>query len=112
MSVGENAKTATSLKMESSYKSPTGTVWQLAVGTIPIVLILARKSVMTGNRVRYASSLAKSSVLILDATRGVLSHAHPVPRIALGLVRIAENARWPVQCHVICYPALDDARRC
>ena len=112
MSAGENAKIATSSKMESSYMFPTRNVLQYAVGTTPLVIIHARKRVMMGNRVRYARSLAKSNVLTLDATKLARSHAHPVPRIALGLVRIAENARWPVQCHVICYPALDDARRC
>lgn len=112
MSVGENAKTATSSKMESSYKFLTGNVWHHAVGTTPLVIILARKVVMMDSRAHYARNLVKTSVLTLDATRAALSHAHPVSRIALGLVHIVENARWPVQCHVICYPALDDVRRC
>ena len=111
MSVGENAKTVISSKMESSYKFPTENVLQYAVGTTPLVIILARKSVMMGNPVHYARNRAKSSVLTLDATRDALSRAHPVSRIALGLVRIAEDARWHVQCRVICYPVLDDARR-
>ena len=111
MSVGENAKTAISSKMESSYKFPTGNVLQHAVGTTPLVIILARNRVMMGNRVHYARNRAKSSVLTLDVTRDALSPAHPVSRIALGLVRITENARWPVQYRVICYLALEDARR-
>ena len=97
--------------MESCYRLPTGNVLQNAVGTTPLVIILAKERVMTGNRVRYARNLAKSSVFILGATRDALNRAHPVSRIALGLARIVENARWPVQCRVICYPALDDARK-
>ncbi|KAL8794129.1 MAG: hypothetical protein Q9195_003314 [Heterodermia aff. obscurata] len=108
---GENAKTATSSKTESSYRFPTGNVLQYAVGTTLLVIILARKRVMMGNSVHYARSLAKFSVLTLDATRAAQSRAHPVPRIALGLVHIVENVGWPAQCLVIYYPALDDARR-
>ena len=87
-------------------------VVQNAVATTPPVIILARERVMMGNHVHYARNLAKSSVLTPDVARAALSRAHPVLRIALGLVHIAENVRWPVRCLVICYPALDDARRC
>ena len=97
--------------MESFYKSPTGNVLQHAVGTTPLVIILARKRVMMGNGVHYARNLAKSSVPTPDATRDALSRAHPVSRIAPGLARIAEVAGWPVQCRVTYCPALEDARR-
>lgn len=110
-SVGENAKTATSSKMESSYKFPTVNVLQHAVGTTPLAIILARKPVMMDNGVHYARNLAKSTALTLDATRDALSRAHPVSRIAPGRARIAEVAGWPVQCRVTYCPALEDARR-
>ena len=111
MNASKNAETATSSKMESSYRHPTENVLRNAVATILPVIILVRKRVMMGNRVHYARNLAKSSVLTHDATRNALSRVHPVWRIVLGPVRIVGNARWRAQCRVICCPALSDARR-
>ena len=66
------------------------------------VVIAAKLYAMATCPVLFARNPAKSAAVIRSAASYVMSLAHHVLRIVLGLVHIADGVRYHVQCPVIC----------
>ena len=62
--------------------------------------------------VLFALNPAKLAAIIQNAASYVISLAHHVLRIVLGLVHIADSVYYHVQCPVICYHAQSAMQRC
>ena len=75
-------------------------------------VIAAKLHAMATCSVLFARNPAKSAAIIRNAASYVTNLAYHVPRIVLGLVHIADGARYHVQCPVIYYHAQSAVRRC
>ena len=75
-------------------------------------VIAAKLHAMATCPVLFARNPAKSAAIIRNAASYVTNLAYHVPRIVLGLVHIADGARYHVQCPVICYHAQSAVQRC
>ena len=77
-----------------------------------LAVIAAKLHAMATCPVLFARIPAKSAAIIRNAANYVMSLAHHVLRIVLGLVHIADGARYYVPCPVICYYAQSAVQRC
>ena len=75
-------------------------------------VIAAKPHAMAKCPVLFARNPAKSAATIRNAASYVRSLARHVLRIVLGLVHIADGARYHVQCLVTCYHAQSAVQRC
>ena len=77
-----------------------------------LAVIVAKLHATATCPVLLAYNPAKSAATIRNAVSFVMSHAPHVPRTALGLARIVDDANCHVRCHVTCYHAQSAAQRC
>ena len=81
------------------------------VDSIQPAVTVAKLHVMAISLVLLVRNPAKSAATIRDAASYVMSLAHHVLRIVLGLVHIAVDARYHVQYPVICCHAQSVVQR-